>query len=124
MMDAGVLSVCELTNTAGPGEMPVEKLSVVATAFFEDRIVGYGRYFAARGVNEQIDITARTWRMPEVKVGMYAVLEQSEYDGQYRVIQVQHLLDDDGLKVTDISMSRLENYYELEEEAEDDQSAK
>lgn len=114
MMDAGVLSVCSLTNTAQAGDMPKEELTAVATAYFEERTVGYNRYFTAIGVNERVDMMIRTWRMPEARAGMYAVLSSSENDGQYRIAQVQHLLDDDGLKVTDLSLTRLETFYELE----------
>ncbi len=114
MMDAGVLSVCSLTNTAQAGAMPVERLTPVATAYFEERTVGYNRYFTAMGANEQVDLMVRSWRLPEARAGMYAVLSSSENDGQYRIIQVQHLLDDDGLKVTDLSLRRLETNYTLE----------
>ena len=51
MMDAGTLKVCKLKNTAANGAMPVEELSEIASTYYEDRVVGYGRYFAAKGVN-------------------------------------------------------------------------
>lgn len=121
MMDAGTLTVCELTNVADNGAMPVEKLSEVASTYYEDRVVGYGRYFAAKGVNEQVDLTVRSWRLPEARAGMYAVLTDGENDGQYRIVQVQHLLNEDGLKVTDLSLARLEAFYELADEAAEDQ---
>lgn len=122
MKDAGVLTVCSLTNTAQAGDMPKEELTAVATAYFEERTVGYSRYFTALGANERVDMMIRTWRMPEARAGMYAVLSSSENDGQYRIAQVQHLLDDDGLKVTDLSLTRLETFYELEEEEDDNTS--
>jgi len=120
MRDAGVVTVCQLTNTAQAGAMPVEELTAVATAYFEERTVGYNRYFTALGVNERVDMMIRVVRMPEARAGMYAVLSQSENDGQYRIAQVQNLLDDDGLKVTDLSLTRLDTFYNLEE-AEDDE---
>lgn len=121
MMDAGTLKVCELTNTAANGAMPVEELSEIASAYYEDRVVGYGRYFAAKGVNEQVDLTVRSWRLPEARAGLYAVLSDGENDGQYRIVQVQHLLNEDGLKVTDLSLARLEANYELADETAEDQ---
>ena len=121
MMDAGTLTVCSLTNGADNGAMPVEILTPVASSYYEDRVVGYGRYFAAKGVNEQVDLTVRSWRLPEARAGMYAVLSYGENDGQYRIVQVQHLLNEDGLKVTDLSLARLEAYYELADEAPENQ---
>jgi len=122
MMDAGTLTVCSLTNVADNGAMPVEILTPVASSYYEDRVVGYGRYFAAKGVNEQVDLTVRSWRLPEARAGMYAVLSDGENDGQYRIVQVQHLLNEDGLKVTDLSLARLEAYYELADEAPENQT--
>lgn len=113
MMDAGIVTLCSLENVAEPGRMPDERLRSVETAYFEDRVVGYSRYFTALGVNETVDLVVRTWRMPNARAGMYAVLSMSENDGQYRITQVQNLVDDDGLKVTDLSLTRLEEFYEL-----------
>lgn len=116
MMDAGTLSLCTLVNTAAPGLMPDERLQEVNKSYFEERVVGFSRYFTARGVNEQADLMVRVWRMPDAAAGMYAVLAQSEHDGQYRIVQVQHLLNDDGLKVTDLTLARMEDFYALDTE--------
>jgi len=111
MFDAGLVTICDLQNTAAPGRMPVQKLVSVTSAYFGERMVGYNRYYAAQGVNQQIDLLIRIWRCPAVKIGMYAVLSMSENDGQYRITNVQHILDEDGLKVTDLTLSRLEDNY-------------
>lgn len=116
MFDAGTVQICALVNTASQGDMPVQKLAPLTSAYFEERIVGFNRYFAAQGVNEQVDLLIRVWRNGAARAGRFAVLSMSEYDGQYRIIQVQHLLNDDGLKVTDISLSRLENNYDVTNE--------
>lgn len=113
MFDAGKVSICELKNTAAPGRMPVQALVPVTSAFFGERTVGYNRYYAALGANQEITMLIRIWRCSTVKIGMYAVLSMSENDGQYRITNVQHLLDDDGLKVTDITLAALEEYYDV-----------
>ena len=117
MMDAGVLTLCKLVNTAEDGRMPVEQLEPLEMSYFEDRVVGYNRFFTAAGVNERVDLVVRVWRMPEARAGMYAVLTQSENDGQYRIIQVQNLTNDDGLKITDLSLERLGENYDVAAEA-------
>ena len=117
MFDAGIVTVCDLVNTADAGAMPVMVLAPVVHAMFGERMVGYNRYYAAQGVNQQVDLLIRVWRCPDCKIGMYAVLTHSENDGQYRITNVQHLLDDDGLKVTDITLSRLEQNYDIATEA-------
>lgn len=116
MKDAGIVTICVLNNTAQAGQMPVEVLSPVFDAMYESRTVGYNRQYAARGVNEQVDVLARIWRSTEARAGMYAVISMSEDNGQYRITNVQQLLDDDGLKVTDLTLTRLERNYDLDTE--------
>lgn len=113
MFDSGVVQVCALTNTAAPGAMPVEALTVLDTLRFEERTVGMTRYYAAQGVNQRVDLLIRVWFCPAAQGGGYAVLTDSSFDGQYRILQVQHRLDADGLRVTDLSLSRLEDNYEI-----------
>lgn len=112
MLDAGMCSICDLVNTAEQGNMPIYALREVVNVYFEERTVGYNRYYAALGVNQQIAMVIRTWRLP-VKIGQYAVLSMSENDGQYRITNVQQLLNDDGLKCTDMTLERVENNYDV-----------
>lgn len=117
MMDAGYITVCNLENLAEPGDMPKEMLKPVEIMQFEERVVGYNRQYAAKGANEQVDMLVRIWRSP-VRIGMYAIL--SDYDGQecedgdqYQIQNAQNLLDDDGLKVTDLTLRRVDRLYEV-----------
>lgn len=114
MLDSGLCFICALENAARPGFMPVERLDIKTRGFFEERIVGYNRLYAALGANEQIDLVIRMWRDPLARIGMYAVLSESENDGQYRITNIQHLLNDDGLKVMDLTLVRLEDFYDVE----------
>lgn len=113
MLDAGLVRICTLIDTAQAGDMPREQLSVVDTLKFGELTVGMNRYYAAKGVNQRIDLMVRVWRCPAAQAGRYALLTDSDYDGQYRIQQVQHRLDEDGLKVTDLTLTRLERNYEV-----------
>jgi len=113
LFDAGTLTLCRLENTAKPGEMPREKLVPLRQCFYGERTVGYGRQYAARGVNEQIDLLARIWQDREARVGMYAVLDSG---AQYRINNAQQLQDDDGLRVTDLSLERIDDLYDVAED--------
>lgn len=108
--DDGVLTTCTLENTAQPGSMPVQKLVPVTTHFYGERTVGYNRQYAAMGVNEQIDLLVRVWRDSSIRIGMYVVMEDGN---QYRIDNVQHLYDDDNLKVTDLTLRRLDELYDV-----------
>ncbi|MBO5513734.1 MAG: hypothetical protein J5961_03990 [Mogibacterium sp.] len=126
MMNDGLIILCSLTNRAESGDMPREVLEPlkeegeVQEWGFEDRVVGYGRQYEAKGVSERIDMLVRIWRAP-ARIGMYAVL--TDYEGQenpegdqYRIDNVQQTLNRDGLKVTDLTLYRLDQLYEVSTE--------
>lgn len=125
MMDAGIVTICTLENVAEHGNMPKPKLVPLKmdeeelTWQFEERTVGMNRQYQAKGVSERVDMLIRIWRAP-VRIGMYAVL--TDYEGQenpdgdqYRIDNVQQLIDDNGLKVTDLTLYRLEELYAVSE---------
>lgn len=113
IFDAGSVTICRLENKAETGEMPKERLVPLVSHDYGERAVGYGRQYAAKGVNEQVDLLIRFWQDRGVRIGMYAVIDGD----QYRIDNVQHLYDDDGLKVTDLSLRRLEKLYDVSAEA-------
>lgn len=124
MKDAGILTLCRLVNQGDTGDMPVDVLEPLQdddkntlTWQFEERVIGLNRQYEAKGVMERVDMLIRTWRCP-ARIGMYAVLtdyeDQENPDGdQYRIDNVQHQLDDDGLKVTDLTLYRMDELYEV-----------
>ena len=121
MLDDGKVTFCDLVDISGGGDMPRPVLREVYPCMFENRIVGFNRRYAALGVNQDISALIRIWRpplrddrTPSVQVGMYAVLEESEIDGQYRVDVVQPLSNFDGINVLEITLAALEDHYDVE----------
>lgn len=110
LLNDGILTICSLKNTAAPGKMPAEKLAVKSKHWYGERTVGYGRYFTALQANNKIEMQARIWRDREILSTDYCVLEDGS---QYQIRQVQHLLDEDGLPVTDLSLERLGEFYDV-----------
>lgn len=119
LLDDGILELYTLQNVAENGRMPVYKLVLSDKAYYGERTVGYNRLYAAKGVNQQIDKLIRIWRNDTVEVNFYVILEDKK---QYRVDAVQHLYDDDGLKVTDLTLSKLEKFYDVAENEDGDTS--
>lgn len=113
MIFEGTLRICTLTNTAEAGEMPVEQLVIQSYHYYGDRTIGYNRQYAAIGVSQQVDRLVRIWRDDTVTVKMYAVLDD---DKQYRIDMVQHMEDEDGLKVTDLTLFRLDDNFDVVED--------
>ena len=118
MKDSGTAIICSLINTAESGDMPAEKLIKENEHYFEERYIGFGRQYGAKGVNERVDMLIRIWRDPTARIGKYVILadyeSQDNPEGdQYRIDNVQHTVDDDGLKVTDLTLYRMDELYEV-----------
>ena len=111
MLFEGIAQICSLQNIAADGRMPVEALVPRSEAYYGERVVGFSRQYAAMGVDQRIDKLIRMWRDEDVTVHDYAVLDDGH---QYRIDNVQHLLDEDGLKVTDLTLYRLEDNYAVQ----------
>lgn len=128
MKDDGVLYICNLVNEAENGDMPREVLQIVNKHWFENRVVGYGRFYSAQGVNQRVDRLVRINPDNNIRIGQYAVLGNGE---QFRIDMVSHgqevfertkMIDSKyyrqpkivGNKYTEITLSRVENYYDVE----------
>ena len=107
MRDAGILTFYSLENTAVNGLMPVEKLVEQGTAFYEERVIGYNRYYAALGADQQIDALVRCKNTTIPKQAKYAILEDGE---QYRIELKQTIQGTDDI---DLTLVKLEDYYEV-----------
>ena len=114
LLDAGTLTLCTLKQESKPGAMPIQSLVPGETCFYGERTVGYNRQYAAMGVNERIDMIARIWQNRAARAGMYALLDNGE---QYRITFAQQLQDDDGLRVTDLTLERLDKLYDVSKPA-------
>lgn len=135
MYDSGTLKVCNLTDIAENGTMPKQILSVVNKYWFEMRTIGINRRYLAKGVNENIDLLVRIPRDNNIEIGQYAVLGNND---QYRISNVSHgheqpyytrLVKKDfyqgyhtvyitELDYTELTLVKLENYYEVDNECE------
>ena len=112
MMDSGTCRIYTVTDSAENGEMPAPTLHEYGDYewSFEDRMISYSRQYAAMGVDQQIDRIIRIWRTP-VRIGDVVVIGTE----QYRIDNVQPTLDDDSLQVTDLTLRRLEENYDIAE---------
>lgn len=113
MLFEGRVKIYSLTNTSGQGLMPCEVLRQKSEAYYGERVVGFSRQYAAMGVDQRVDKLIRIWRDESVTIHDYAILDDDMAE-QYRIDNIQHLLDEDGLKVTDLTLYRMEQNYSLE----------
>lgn len=108
--DDGIVYVCNLSDQAEKGNMPKPVLVTYKRFYFQDMSVSFTRQYAAKGVNELIDRLVRIWADKTVRIGMYAVIGEE----QYRISNCQQLLNNDGLKVTDLTLVRLGEHYDFD----------
>lgn len=112
MSSAGTVAIYKKRETAGAGLMPAPKWDVLRCQYYYSALtVGVTRYWTARGNNDQVDLLIRTERDASISTRDRAVLTpftRETVGGWYKILQVQHTTDDDGLLVTDLSLERID----------------
>lgn len=112
ILDGGILTIFEKVNTNPAGLMPVEKLRQVQQMYYGIRTIGFARQYSAMSAGQSVDMLVRVQFNPLIFAGMYVVLEGGV---QYRVDLVQHVDNDDGLKMTDLTLARLNDFFDLQQ---------
>ena len=118
-LDSGLIQICKIIDETKPGGKPKEKLSPYFKCYFGERSISYSRQYMAYGANQKIDFVARILNLgTRPKIGDYVILsfydgQENENGDQFRLDNVQPLTDDDGNKVFDLTLSRLEKFYEI-----------
>ena len=106
--DDGIVRIYNLTPAEDAGMMPTYTRTLASQHYYKERTVGYGRYYAAMGVNARIDMVVRIQddtTVRDVHPGQLAFLNGGDYP--FRIIQCQHLLDEDNLRVIDLSLQAI-----------------
>lgn len=110
--DDGIVGIYELTNINQNGEMPRKGLLLKDRFFFGYDVLGLNRIYTALQANQQIEavINIPGWNNTLNAGKDIAVME----DGSQFLIQtVQPQLDEDGLRITKLSLERMTQSYEL-----------
>lgn len=109
VLDSGVLDLRRGANTAPAGEAPVLEFETIWSGYYADRTVGITRWYTAQQHGDRPDIMVRIQRNYDISTATDRV-NIWPYDhkdsNMYKIIQIQHVLDDDGLPVTDLTLER------------------
>ena len=112
MRDEGILKFYNLANISTNGHMPKEQLvDLEVQAFYANKTIGFQRLFAAKGQNYKLDKLVRVYNTQLPEAAKYVILEDGR---QYRIEDIQVIADEDALE---LSLSRLEKYYEVADES-------
>ena len=109
--DDGFVKICDVVNVSEPGMKPKIRLRVRSEQFFGYETVGITRYFTALQAQVQIANVIHIWEDRSITSNNVCILE----DGcQYRCSLVQHMVNEDNLPITKLSLERINEEYELE----------
>lgn len=109
MTPAGILKLCMLINTADKGNKPEYRLTELARYYYSDKSLGINRSHFARQDGIQIDDVVRchNCRGSEFEIGAYVILD----DG--RQMQISDVNDFPDIDMTDLTLKRVNNYYDV-----------
>ena len=115
LLDTGLVKICELLNTADSGNKPLMQLKQLTEQYFGEKQIGFTRQYAAKSVDERIDMIIQIWA-EDIRpyIGYYAVIGSD----QFRIDNVQGTYDEDGLAVYVLTLSKLETHYDVIEQAQ------
>lgn len=101
--DDGMLRVYSVTNVAEKGDMPKNEPKLKGVFYFEYETVGYGRYYSAMAVKEQIEETVVIDIDRDIHTNDMVKFEDGT---QMRIVQAQHARDESGMWFTRLSLTR------------------
>lgn len=112
LLDDGIVRVYELVNVSDPGDKPVYWLGSFSDHAFGYETVGINRYYTAMEAKRQIDELIRIHIDREIFPDTHIAEILTDTGGhQFRIVQVQHLKDEDELWCSKLSLERLHNGY-------------
>lgn len=115
--DDGIMEIYDLTNESAPDKRRLTKKS---EHWYGERTVGVTRLYAAMQANRKVDMLLEIWEDRSVQANQYAIPEDGR---QYLITDVRHTLDDTGLRISLLTLERVNRNYELEQTAPDRGSA-
>ncbi len=115
--DDGIVGVYELTQVKIPGKMPVDGLTLTDRFYFGYETLGINRYYTALQAKQQIEAVVSVPGWNEIKANRHIAII-ADPDGnltaecdQYRIVMVQLTTDEDGLRITKLSLERIGDNY-------------
>ncbi len=105
--DDGIIKIYTVGNIAEPGAKPVKGLVFSESFYFGYDTLGINRYYTALQAHQQIEAVVNIPGFNQIPVEAVAEID----DKQFTVQMVQQMTDEDGLRITRLSLERLgENY--------------
>lgn len=107
--DDGIVKIYEITQQTTAGTMPIKGLTYVQSFYFGYDTLGINRYYTALQANQQIEAVINIPGWSELNPAQHVA--ELENGNQYRVRMVQPTNDEDGLRITKLTLERMHESY-------------
>lgn len=115
MFDGGLANIYKIGNASAAGDTPKEGLTFYQSFYFEEKTIGMTRAYAAMQADSKIDRLISIWQDRLVTDQcVCVVLDGSQFDDgievgvQYRIVRAEHKTNNDGLRISDLTLERLD----------------
>ena len=108
--DDGILTIYKVENTAQPGQMPVEGLTEKDRYYYGFDALGINRYYTALQAQQQIEAVVNVPGWGDIAPTDICALDNG---AQFRIVMRQPTLDDNGLRITKLSLERINEKYAI-----------
>ncbi len=110
--DDGILSVYSVVNVAEPGRKPIEALKEKAKYYYGFDRIGVTRYYTAKQYNQNIEAVINVPDWIDATTDNVIILEEFP-DIQYQIHMVQPEYDENGLKITKLTLGRVGHEFKI-----------
>lgn len=110
--DDGIVKIYEKVNEAGKGELPKPALLFKSWHYFSFGILGYGRYYEAKKLDEQLEDVINIERNRQIHIGDIVVLEDGT---QCSINTIKHLQDEDGIGYTELALGHINEQFDFKD---------
>ena len=111
--DDGILTICSVENDAKPGMMPKPMLVIKERFYYGYDTIGISRYYTALQANQRIEAVVNVPGWGDIAVTDICVLENGN---QMRIVMRQPMQDENGLRITKLSLERVDEEYDIKAE--------
>lgn len=108
--DDGILTIYKVENTAQPGQMPVEGLTEKDRYYYGFDTLGINRFYTALQAQQQIEAVVNVPGWGDIAATDICTLDNGD---QFRIVMRQPTLDDNGLRITKLSLERINEKYAI-----------
>lgn len=106
VFDDGILKVYSVQDISEKGDKPKFEYSYLNSHYFSYSTVGITRHYTAKANNEIIENVVKIYQDRSIKTDDVIEIENNFY----KVLLIQHTVDENGIKISIISLSRYEEF--------------